>query len=146
MISFDLMFTGNRVNMMRNFFRKRPAQRVFIKTDLFFRIRKRCQQAGGGKTLYIDDLVILCTADLFDQPEQVAQLVLFLIPDEDLVQVRMIGQQRLVAFTEQEVYLRIGEISMELLDNACRQHNISYKRRLYDQEFFHVAKVLFRGE
>jgi hypothetical protein len=35
---------------------------------------------------------------------------------------------------------------VELLYNACSQYNISYERRLYDQEFFHVAKVLFRDE
>ena len=71
-----------------------------------------------------------------------------LVPDEDFVQEGMAGQEGFVAFSYQEIDAGIGVVRMKLFDEGGCEDNVTYKRRLYDEEFhrrtiFRMLFVLF---
>jgi len=69
-----------------------------------------------------------------------------LIPDENFVEEGMTGQQGLVPFSYQEIDAGIGVKRVKLFDEGRCQHNVTYKRRLYDEEFLHGCKITaFQG-
>ena len=63
-----------------------------------------------------------------------------LVPDEDFVEEGVAGQQGFVAFSYEEIDLGIWIEGVQFFDEGRCQDNITYKRRLYDEEFLHGCK------
>jgi hypothetical protein len=131
---------------MGNSFCKKPAERILIETDGLPGARKNRQKTRGGKALDINQGIIFCAADAPAKAPKIAELVLFFIPDQGLVDEGMCGEQGLVAFAEQEIDLGSGEGGVQFFNDGGREHYITYKRRLYDQEFLHDANLRENGE
>jgi hypothetical protein len=56
------------------------------------------------------------------------------------------GQQGFVPFSYQEIDAGVGVKRMKLFDEGGCKDNVTYKRRLYDQEFLHGCKITaFQG-
>jgi hypothetical protein len=126
---------------MRYFFRKQKAERVFIEADGFGRAGESSEYTGGGKTLYIDDLIVFAAADDAEQLPEMFQLALFFIPYQYFVQEGMVSYQALISFTYQEIDFRLREKGMQLFKDAGGQYHIADKSSLYDKEFLQNGVV-----
>ncbi len=126
---------------MRDPFCKKAAERVFIETDGLSGAGKHGQQTGSGKALDVYQGIVSGAADPPEQAPEIPELVSSFIPDQGLVDEGMSGEQGFIAFAEHEIDLCVGEGGVQFLDDGGREHYVTYKRRLYDQEFLHDANL-----
>ena len=119
LVALDLMHGCRcRADDMRDPFFEPAAPGILVETDGFFCAGECCQYTGGGKTLYVDDRIIFCSSDLFDEVEEMTVFVLFFIPDEGFMNKGVMGQQGFIPFPDHKVYLRIGEMGVQLFYDA----------------------------
>ena len=56
-----------------------------------------------------------------------------LVPDQDFVNFRVVAEQFVVSFAQQEINLSMGIVSLELSDNGSCKHDVAYEGRLDDK-------------
>jgi hypothetical protein len=137
LVALDLMAVADD---MRDLFGEQETQRVLVKADRNGCAGKGGEKAGSGESLNVDNGIVLCLSDGLDQVEQVSLLMLTLVPDEHFMEEGVAGQQGFVPFSYQEIDAGVGVKCMKLFDEGGCKDNVTYKRRLYYQEFLHGCK------
>jgi hypothetical protein len=143
LVTFDLVAVVDDVGYL---FGEEKAERVLVKADRNSCAGKGGKEAGGGESLDVDDGVVPGSADASCEAPEVLEFIFALVPDKDFVKEGVANEEGFVAFSYQEIDLSIRIEGVELLNEGGGEDNVTYKRRLYDEEFLHGCKITaFQG-
>ena len=107
----------------------------FCRTRSFPLRAKSGEQSGGRISLHVDHAVIFFLPDGHQHFKQVAELLIFFVPHQQMPDEGMLDKQAFIPFSHQEINGRIRNGGVNIFNESSREHHVTDECCLNDQDF-----------